>query len=230
MVCNTNKTGKFSAPSIHKAQLGSSSAPTRSPVCAPRLRPQLCLPHHCAQAVGMAKRAAKALQGGEDCMVHHSKGRRLCMPSKRLRAPRPTLLPQPLLQEALGSGSGHNPISEHAPSQPNEAPEQDRCVLLLTKHRSTQISDGSSRFLSPLLDLSSYNRRCCNSSVIGSRKKEVLGLLGGRRERWLSAHSFPSQPDCAVVRRFAHWAQWQAAGLHSPTPEPLHAHGWKPRP
>lgn len=47
------------------------------------------------------------------------------MPSKRLRAPHPTLLPQPLLQEALGSGSGHNPISEHAPSQPNEAPEQD---------------------------------------------------------------------------------------------------------
>lgn len=47
------------------------------------------------------------------------------MPSKRLRAPRPTLLPQPLLQEALGSGSGHNLISEHAPSQPNEAPEQD---------------------------------------------------------------------------------------------------------
>lgn len=36
------------------------------------------------------------------------------MPSKRLRAPRPTLLPQPLLQEALGSGSGHNLISEHA--------------------------------------------------------------------------------------------------------------------
>lgn len=150
------------------------------------------------------------------------------MPSKRLRAPRPTLLPQPLLQEALGSGSGHNLISEHALSQPNEAPEQDRCVLLLTKHRSTQMSDGSSRFLSPLLDLSSYNRRCCNSLVIGSRKKEVLGLLGGRREQasgFLPIHSLPSLTALSCAGLLTGHSGRQLGSIHPHRSPSMHTDG-----